>query len=267
MKDFVVSILGARGTIAHEGIDFLKYGGATSCVYINVADEAVVLDGGSGILSLPEMLGEKKVIHLLLTHMHIDHIMGIMACPLFFDKSMTINIYGCDVDGDLVKDRIDAALRPPLWPVNSDAFLAKVSYHSCNSGFFIGDVKIDCLEGFHPGGCTAYRLNYNGKSVVYATDFEITSNNIDELSDFAKDCTLLLCDGQYTEDEMKERKGFGHSSWESVCDLALNCGAKQLGIIHHDPYRTDKMLDDMQSKLRERFENSFFAHRREERSF
>ncbi len=265
MKDFQVLILGSRGTVAHEGSNYSSYGGATACVYLNVAGEIIVLDGGSGILSLPSVLQGNKDIHLFISHMHIDHIVGIMACPIFFDASYNITVYGVERFGKDVKTRLDSAMSPPLWPVNSDAFLANVKFVTCVEEFYIGDVKIDFMEGSHPGGCTVYRISHGEKSLVYATDYEITQQSSQRLEQFAKDCTLLLCDGQYTKDEVEFKVGYGHSCWEQAAELAIKSGAKQLGIIHHDPYRTDEMLYNMQKQLKEKFANGFFAHRREEK--
>ncbi len=267
MNSFNVVFLGTRGTIACDGTNYVSYGGATSCVFVEVDGHTIILDGGSGILSLPEVIGNTKTVHLLISHMHIDHIKGVMACPIFFDPEFTINIYSAKRDEQDVKEQLDRAMSPPLWPVSSDAFSANVRFITCDDDFFIGNLRVSCLDGAHPGGSTAYRLECCGKSLVYATDYEIDSKTAESLIAFSKGCDLLLCDGQYTKSELLKKRGFGHSAWQDAAEVAIQSGAKRLGIIHHDPYRTDAALDEMQNELNRKLQNAFFAHRGEEIHF
>ncbi len=267
MSSFNIKFLGTRGTIASDGARYALYGGATSCVYVKVDAQTIVLDGGSGILSLPEVIDDTKTVHLLISHMHIDHIKGVMACPIFFDPNFTINIYAVKRHGRDVKEQLECAMSPPLWPVNSDAFSANVNFITCEEDFYIGNLRVRCLDGAHPGGSTVYRLECCEKSLVYATDYEIEEKTIASLIDFAKGCDLLLCDGQYTTDEMDSKRGYGHSAWQDAALVALQSDVKRLGIIHHDPYRTDIALDEMQKELKTKIKNAFFAHRGEEIHF
>ncbi len=261
LDNFHIQILGARGSISVEGDLYNKYGGATSCSIIKVASQIIVLDGGSGIMLLPSHLGDAKKINILLSHFHIDHISGLFSCPTMFDETMSVDIYSkhntynkfCDV------------MRPPAWPVGPEAFKATVNFHDIHDSFNIGDVKITTHHGYHPGGATIYRLEYNNKVLIYATDCEIDENNIDKLSLFAKNADLLLCDGQYDSSQIPEKKGFGHSNWRNAAKLAIASNVKSMGIIHHDPLRTDDEIDLMQEKLREVFPNGFFVSKKEER--
>ncbi len=267
MEDFRIKILGTRGSVAIEGESYKEYGGATSCVLVEACDKIIVLDGGTGFMSIPRLLGECKEINILLSHPHIDHLMGIVVCPLFYNRDMKINIYARNIDGRSTKEQISALMSNPIWPVNPDYFLADISYIECDYSFNIGGVKILCEDGWHPGGATLFRLEYNGKSLVYATDFEINKFSRNRLATFAKNSSLLLCDGQYTRRELETRRGYGHSAWEDSVEVALNCAVEKLGIIHHAPLRTDEELNEMQLELEKRFPGSFFAKINEERVF
>ncbi len=266
MNDFRIKMLGTRGSVPVEGKNYEKYGGATSCVLVEVANKLIILDAGTGFMSLPEVIGKYTEINLLISHPHIDHMLGIVVCPLFYNKDIKINIYARRIDGRSVKEQITALMSNPIWPVNPNYFLADINYIECNNNFKIGDVEIKCEDGWHPGGSTLFRLEYNGKSLVYATDFEINEISKKRLASFAKHCSLILCDGQYTKEELKTRRGYGHSSWEDSAETALNCFAEKLGIIHHAPLRTDKQLNEMQCELDIKFPGSFFAKINEERT-
>ncbi len=266
MEDFRVSILGSRGTCALEGESYSKFGGATSCIYVCVAGLTIVLDGGSGIMSLPKYLGNSKNIHLFLSHPHVDHIIGITTCPIFFDPEITINIYAKKHCGKTVEEQLNSLMQPPLWPVNTGSFTANVCFHTCEDNFSIGDINIKTLNCNHPGGSTAFRIDYSQKSLVYATDCELTDKNFSMVEDFARNCSFLLFDGQYTQEELAQKKGFGHSSYIQAAEIAKSCNAGQLGIIHHDPSRTDNQLYEMQETLKGIFKNGFFTRMGEEKT-
>ncbi len=262
---FRVMVLGSRGSASVEGSSFSVYGGATSCTYVEAGGKYLVLDGGSGIMTLPYVMGSGKEIHLMLSHMHIDHISGMFVCPSFFDPGNTVNIYIEKKDGMGAQERFLEVMREPIWPVGPEMFTAKVNFIDRDTEFSIGDVKIATMQGSHPGGVVCYKIECDGKSLVYMTDCEITKDNIFSFATFAKGCTLLLCDGQYKHDEMHNRRGFGHSSWEQVAELAYMCGSPEIGIIHHDPIRTDMELYNMNALLQKVYPRGFFARMNEER--
>ncbi len=259
MADFQITVLGSRGSAPIEGDLYSVYGGATSCIYVRAADQTILLDAGSGLMMLPEFIGDCKHISLILSHPHIDHIIGLLSCPVMFNPNIKIDIYSKLHEGLSAREQIDCVMTLPIWPINTHSFLADINYITCDDEFFIGDVRVRCESGNHPGSCTIYRLDYLDKSLVYATDHELTEQNFSYLEEFAKDCTLLLGDGQYTSSEIKSRTGYGHSSWEDMARLGMSCGAKKLGIIHHSPFRTDEDLDKMQLKMQTIFPGGFFT--------
>ncbi len=265
MAEFRIKVLGTRGSVPIDGSDFSRYGGATSCISVEVAGQLIVFDAGSGFMLLPDTINNKNEIHILISHPHIDHLMGIMVCPLLFNPNNKINIYARKIDGRGPKEQIQTLMTNPIWPVTTDYFLSNINFITCEEYFNIGDVKVFCEDGWHPGGSTIYRLEYGEKSLVYATDYEINDFSRFRLESFAKDCSLLLCDGQYTRDELQSRRGYGHSAWEDAAELAIRCGAKNLGIIHHAPLRTDEQLDNMQSCMQDIYSGGFFTKILEER--
>ncbi|MEG1947207.1 MAG: MBL fold metallo-hydrolase [Lachnospiraceae bacterium] len=266
MGEIVVRLLGSRGTIPICGDKYKKYGGATSCVLIQLGGETILLDAGTGLLFIKEYLKEsEKSIHILLSHPHLDHLQGMPICPICFEKDFNIAVYAVPHGELSAQQQIEALMCPPLWPVGVWAFTAEVSFHDIiTSTFFIGKVKVEHIQGSHPGGCTLFRLSFNGKSIVYATDFEQDTDADQRLDAFAKGCDLFLCDGQYTQEEFLSRRGFGHSTWNFAAQMGARCGAKETKIIHHAVYRTDKELDHAMEEIRLSYPNCSFARSREE---
>lgn len=247
MDNFKLTVLGTRGSVPVEGKDFEIYGGATSCYKVQADNEEIYLDAGSGIVSaLPKA---NSNITILLTHMHLDHLVGLPFFIALTQKDRPIEIYAAKRVGLMPKEALDRVISNPFWPCKIEDYPAKVSFHLLPEKFFIGEVEIDTLEGSHPKGSTIYRLTYNGKSIVYATDFEHNPEACAALADFAKGCDILLYDAQYTAEEYERYKGYGHSTPEEGIKVATAAGAKKLIFVHHAPLRNDKELAELERKF------------------
>lgn len=255
-----VVILGARGSVPVSGEQFLRYGGSTTCVFLRLAGMPIVLDAGTGMLELSGVLSpEERQITLLLSHPHVDHLLGFPMCAAVFQPANQLDIYAAARDGKDAKAQVCAFLAPPLWPVGPDQLPARFTFSELPPVLMLGDVEIRTMEGNHPGGVSLFRLNGAGKSVVFATDCTLTEELLPELTEFARDCDLLLCDGQYSQSEWAGREHFGHSTWNMAARLGAACGARQVRIIHHDPNRTDAQLDGAAEELLEIHPNCAFA--------
>ena len=260
-----VVILGIRGSAPVSGEAYLRYGGATTCVFLRFGDQIIVLDCGTGMMELPKVLQkDDRQITVLLSHPHVDHLLGLPMCPVVFDPEKKIDMYGALRNGMDVRQQVCAFLAPPLWPVGPDRFPAKISFHDLPDAFCLGDVTVETMDGFHPGGVSLFRITGGGKSIVYMTDCTVTEKNLPKLADFARDCDLLLCDGQYSPQEWPDRKHFGHSTWTAAAQLGAQCGAKMVRIIHHDPFRTDTQLDCAEKEVTAIHRNCIFARAGEE---
>lgn len=245
-----VVILGTRGSVPVSGESFLHYGGATTCVFLRFGDQNIVLDCGTGMMELPKVLHkDDRQITVLLSHPHADHLLGLPMCPVVFDPAKQIHIYGAVRKGMDVRQQVCAFLAPPLWPVGPEQFPAKITFQNLPDLFCLGDITVESMDGAHPGGVSAFRLSGGGKSVVFMTDCTVTEKTLPELAEFARNCDLLLCDGQYSRQEWKGREHFGHSTWEAAARLGAVCGARRVRIIHHDPFRTDTQLDSAAREL------------------
>ncbi len=262
MQDFQIDFLGTRGSIPIDGSEFKEFGGATSCILVRLGGENIVFDAGSGFLNLASMLKGQQ-FHLLISHGHADHILGLAMSDLMYNNLIKATIYGKSRYDLSIKEQIDQFMHPPLWPVSSDSFAADINYQELSEQFMIGAVKVSTMEGNHPGGCSVFRLDYLDKSLVYATDYEITADNQQKLIEFSQDCDLLICDGQYSQQEFAEKNGFGHSSWTKAGKTALAAQVKSLCVFHHDANRSDDLLKEAEQELRQIIPHSFFAKRGE----
>ena len=238
-----VTLLGTRGSMPCSGKEYLRYGGRTTCILVQLAGETLLLDGGSGMAFLKAESVPVRRLSILLTHAHVDHLLGLPMSPILAEKDVTVDLYAATRDGRSGEQQVRALMQPPLWPVEPEALPATICFHDLPTSLDIGAVHVDTMAGVHPGGVTVYRVSGAGKSVVLATDCTFTEDLLPSLREFSKGCDLLLCDGQYSEEEWADRSAFGHSTWLAAAKLGRDCGAKQVRIIHHAPDRTDDELD------------------------
>lgn len=255
-----VTLLGTRGSMPCSGKEYLRYGGRTSCILVQLAGETLLLDGGSGMAFLKPKSVPSRRLTLLLTHAHVDHLLGLPMCPLLTEKDMILDLYAATRDGRSGEQQVRALMQPPLWPVGPEALPAAIRFHELPASLDIGAVHVDTMPGVHPGGVTVYRVSGAGKSVVLATDCTFTEDLLPILREFAKDCDLLLCDGQYSKEEWASRSSFGHNTWFAAAKLGQDCGAKQVRIIHHAPDRSDDELDAAADAVSARCPNCRFGY-------
>ena len=260
-----VTVLGARGSVPVSGPDFMGYGGATVCVLARLAGQAVVLDAGTGLLELPRLLeDEERRIPLLLSHPHADHLLGLPLCPLLLQPGFRVDIYAARRHGLDAEGQVRALLSPPLWPGGPHQLPFPPAFHDLPPRLELGPVTVESMEGVHPGGVSLLRLTGGGRRVVFVTDCTITDSLLPALKEFARDCDLLLVDGQYSDDEWPTRAGFGHNTWTAAARLGRDCGAKRVLVIHHDPAHTDCQLDAAAEELRRIHPDCAFARAGEE---
>lgn len=248
--DFTCTVLGCRGSMSVSGADFQEFGTATSSYLVQVAGEAIILDAGSGILGAPTEF--EHVPCILITHLHVDHLMGLGMYPRLTKKGAKTSIY---VPADTHKEAaasLELLYSRPLWPVKLSDYTGKVRIAPVPEMLHMGDVTIEAIEGSHPGGCKVFKISFGGKALVYATDFEHEERATARLAEFAQGADLLLYDGQYTSDAYETHRGFGHSTAEEGVRLMERAGISRLLVVHHDPGSTDTQLAERERAFDDR---------------
>jgi len=241
-----VRILGTRGSMPLGGAARTRYGGATTCVLLSLGGQYAVLDAGTGLMDLPPEAAAQPELPLLLTHLHLDHLLGLPLCPYLFGGGH-MTVYAGVHEGQTAQEVLSRLYAPPLWPV---PLAQRLSFRALESETRIGALTVSAMPGVHPNGVNILRLAAGGKAVVFATDCTVTEELLPRLAGFADGCDLLLCDGQYSDEEFADRSHFGHSSWRMAAELAVRCGAKAFRVIHHDPAHDDRLLDQFDREIR-----------------
>lgn len=277
---------GVRGSYPVPGPATIRYGGNTSCQEIRVGGRLIIFDAGTGIIGLGGDLmkdDQPSDFALLFSHNHHDHTSGLLYFKPAYCPDTTMFIFGpSDGDGSII-DTLKDMSAPAAHPVPFSSMGMKYTAEVLQDGSvfrwspggdkpeLVGpgaatkpdDVVVRVMKNrFHPlVGVLNFRLEYAGKSYVYATDVEGDEDMGDPfLAEFARGADLLSHDGQYTSDEYRRfRKGWGHSTIKMAVKTAKMARVKRLAIVHHEPAYSDDKLDAMETKAKTLFPDLFFA--------
>jgi phosphoribosyl 1,2-cyclic phosphodiesterase len=251
---------GTRGSIPAPGPSTLEFGGNTTCLEVVLrSGRRVVIDGGTGIRLLGEQLKTKVAtirLHLLLTHNHWDHLIGL---PFFFPiyrEDSEIKIDGWPLAFQALKRVFDDHMGDGFFPVAFEQLKAHITFANkiARTPQVLDDVEIEALPLNHPQGCLGFRFQEGGHTLVFITDNELGLDGGYRFPDFvkfARGADLLIHDAQYLPEEMPVHRGWGHSTYEEAVQLALEAGVKTLLLTHHDPSRTDEQVRTIISRAKE----------------
>lgn len=248
-------IWGCRGSMASPGPRTVRYGGNTSCVEVLGEDGTVlVLDAGTGIRELGSKLvrdGVRKV-HLLLTHLHMDHIEGLGFFAPLWRRDVEVSVWGPPSPTMSLVERLGRYLSPPLFPMQLSQIPSQAMFSDVSEEpWTLGGLEVSAAPVEHPGPTLGYRITEQGRSFAYMPDHEPARVTKIETaapewlsgSEVALGADVLLHDAQFTPDEYPERVAWGHSSYEDTVAFARVCKAEHLVLFHHDPSHSDDDLE------------------------
>ncbi|MCH7725464.1 MAG: hypothetical protein IH991_03120 [Planctomycetes bacterium] len=254
------------------------YGGRTTSYFIRYQDTFIIVDHGLGIEPLSEFINDMldaegcndKVIHCVQSHYHEDHVSGMHANALLYNKKLTLRYYSPELskfrgspgrtERPMMQEIMSDCFREHEWPVTLE-MLDEIGARREHVEFGLGDelkmedVSVKTVSLQHPGGCSGFRFEFpNKKTIVVATDYEPPDEPDSAIVEFFSGADLLISDIQYRDAEydgemaigrMKvPRRGWGHGTPRKTLSSILKCAKKpnSVRIVHHEPKRTDMEL-------------------------
>jgi phosphoribosyl 1,2-cyclic phosphodiesterase len=258
-----VTVWGCRGSLAAPGAETLQYGGNTTCLEVELDDGTVlVVDAGTGIRALGIDLGGRcpPCVHILLTHLHLDHIEGLGFFAPLWRGDQELHIWGPPSPVAALERRLSRYLSPPLFPIRLDEVPATVVCHDLPAeSFELGSATVTALPVIHRGPTVGFRFEEDGTSIAFIPDHEpyLGVDPGEALPEWlsgyalAEQVGTLIHDAQYSEDEYASKRGFGHSSIAHAVAFAQAACAGQLVLFHHDPLHSDDKLGALEARARE----------------
>lgn len=257
-----LKIWGCRGSVPSPGPTTVVCGGNTSCVELSLDDGTViVLDAGTGIRDLGDDLVERGVrrIHLLLTHLHLDHVEGLRFFAPMWDKNVVLDVWGPPSTMLSLEDSIARTFSPPLFPIDLGVVPAQVAFHDApRQPWKVESALVTAALVVHPGPTLGYRIEADGSCIAYLPDHEPALTGIEERSSdwisgsaIAEGADVLLHDAQYFEDEYEQRIGWGHSSVTDTIAYAQALRVGRLVLFHHEPHHSDEVLSGLEDQAQE----------------
>lgn len=259
MSEFKVKFRGVRGSYPVANTNFLRYGGNTSCVEVNVGGHLIILDAGTGLIELGNELMAKYIesgstitertpvkATLLISHIHQDHIIGIPFFKPIHLASTKLHLFGGVAQDEKLETELSKLLFTKTFPLDLGDIAAELKIQDLNETNYIilrhgqepivtrvydfysskgqeEDVVISCYKSFaHPqSGVYVYKITYKGKSMVYASDKESYEGGDKKLIKFARNCNLLIHDAQYTTEDYLSLYAPKQGFGHSTFDMAL----------------------------------------------
>ena len=254
-----ITVWGTRGSVASAGPDTVGYGGNTVSVQVEgPRGAALLLDAGTGIRRAGARLaGDGRAVHVLLTHLHMDHIQGLGFFGPLFEPGREVHIWGPPSTTQDLRARLTRYLSPPLFPVRIKDVPSRLELHEVpREPWAIDGFTITAAGIVHPGTTVGYRIETATARMAYMPDHEpILGGSLatpEWVSGYglARGVDVLIHDGQYTAEEYRARVGWGHSSIAHAVQLADLAAACDLVLIHHDPSHSDAQIDDLVAAAR-----------------
>jgi phosphoribosyl 1,2-cyclic phosphodiesterase len=253
-----VRVWGARGSIPTPGSKTAAFGGNTSCVQVTGEDGTeLILDAGSGIRELgAHLFGRCRRLHVLLTHLHLDHIQGLLFFAPLFDPEAEITVWGPPGRIPLRK-RLARYLSNPLSPVEIRDLPARVVFEEVPSDRWrLDEFGVRAALVAHRGPTLGYRVEESGASLCYLPDHEpglgvdLASMPAGWISGLrlARGATALIHDSQYLDDEYPSRRGWGHSSLSDALAFTQRSQPENVLLFHHDPSHDDARLRSLEGE-------------------
>lgn len=277
-KGLGVRFWGVRGSHPVCGPRFAHFGGNTPCVEVSVGGQRFVLDAGAGLIELGQELcrdvgcpGNSSGdfpgnfpgdIHLMLSHLHHDHISGLPFFKPALRPDCRIHTWCGNLGGDSAGPALGVMYQPPLFPVTLDQLPATFEHHGFHAGetLEIAGCQIRTCLLQHPAGATGYRFDHNGHAVCYISDIEHGADGpCPELKKFVAGADLVIYDSMFLEEEYCRCIGWGHSTWREGVRLCREGGAKAMAMFHLHPDRDDDAHRLIEAELARELPGSFVA--------
>jgi ribonuclease BN (tRNA processing enzyme) len=199
----------------------------TACALLRKGTEAVAIDAGTGAQRLrsdPTLLEGVERLHVVLTHFHLDHTIGLFFLP---GLRPSVEVWGAGeaLEGIPTSELVRRLLSPPFAPEGFVASFASV-HELALEGTSIGPFRVEArVQRLHSNPTLALRVD---DALVWCTDTAYDAENVE----FARGARLLCHEAFRAADRTDE---YGHTAAGDAARLAAAAEVERLLLIHVNP--------------------------------
>jgi ribonuclease BN (tRNA processing enzyme) len=249
-----LTVWGARGSIPVSGVEYNRYGGDTTCLELETdTGETVILDAGSGMRRLGNRMAAQNTsaCTVILTHAHLDHLIGFPFFRPLYSAGVNIDVFGCRYAQQSARTMLSNTMRPPFFPVDLSEVAATLTFHEDNAEVFTAaGLQIRRIPLNHPNRGCGIVVQEGTRRLAFFPDNELGAVHHEgglaaaSYATLLNGVDLLVHDAEYTQDEYDAgRQGWGHSTYEQTVELAADAHAGRLLLWHLNQDRTDDQAE------------------------
>jgi len=218
-----------------------------------LVDDSLLLDAGTGLelLTMERML---KIRDVIITHAHIDHIIGLplMLATIFDQHKEPLNIYALPEVIDALKQHI---FNWTIWPdytcLPEESPIIRLHKIKKGDKLSLQDKNIEVLPAQHPTPTVGYLISDANASFAFTGDSGINDELWPILNDRKPD--LLIIDVSFTDEIDELARLSGHLTPShlqgQLAQLNHNC---KIMITHLKPGFEDTIMQQCHQRLADR---------------
>jgi phosphoribosyl 1,2-cyclic phosphodiesterase len=276
-----ITFWGVRGSYPVPGASTVRYGGQTSCVETRTASgDTLIVDAGTGMRALGNKLSRESPMpqhhHVLLSHVHWDHIQGLPFFSPVYVPGTKISVYALLTAADELHQVIGGITRHEFFPMPLEAVPAVFEFHQVEPGieFDINGFRVAPIALNHPFGSVGYRIDGDGSSWAYVSDTapftdvlhkqhflsgpELLSDDDKMALGAMRDALVrrlvgvdtVVYDTHFLPDEYAKFPHYGHSTPDQALEICLEAQVRTLVLYHHAPTHGDDQMDRIAAEYR-----------------
>jgi phosphoribosyl 1,2-cyclic phosphodiesterase len=260
-----INFCGVRGSTPAPGIEFVRYGGHTSCLALahdGAPTPTLILDAGAGLQRVSSLLGGAPFDGtILLTHLHWDHVLGLPFFAAADNPQARVSVLLPDQqNSEDAASVLAGMMSPPYFPIEPMQLRGEWKFETIAPGERqIEGFSVLAREIPHKGGRTfGYRISDGHSTLTYMPDHCPTTLGPGEdgfgeyhpaAIELASNVDVLVHDAQLLPEELAAEADFGHAVADYAVALAKRAGARSVVLFHHRHDRTDDALDALAGRL------------------
>jgi ribonuclease BN (tRNA processing enzyme) len=205
---------------------------ATACVYVRDGADVLLLDAGTGVSRLVEdreLLHGVERLHVVLTHFHLDHIVGLPYLGALEEvERRDVWAAGQLVAGVASRELVHRLLSPPFAGDVQDYVtdIHELAPPGANMGPFRVDVRV---QKRHATPTLGVRVG----ELAYCTDTAYEEATVD----FVRGARILLHDAWEAADSTEDPS---HTAAGDAARIAAAAGVERLVLVHVNPEHPDE---------------------------